>query len=310
TGTYSDSSTQDLTSQVAWTSSNTAVATINTSGLATGAVGGSATITASLSGVSGSATLTVQSAPALAITTSSPLASGTVGTAYSATLAASGGSPSYTWSITSGSLPAGLTLQASTGVIDGVPTTAGTYSFTVQVSDSLAVTSSKNFSITVSATQASTIGLTIQGSVLDSWASNHLNGSKVTTSSGGTINSLSVYVGGIDALSSNQSYQLAIYTDNANKPGTLVASSATGTLTANSWNTLPITATLQPNTPYWLMYNTNGRTSTVNNMYYNNGTTGQGAYASSGVIFGTWPSTFPASQLTKAVYSLYATFGP
>jgi hypothetical protein len=157
---------------------------------------------------------------------------------------------------------------------------------------------------------STTIGLTSKGSVLDSGSSNHLNGSKVTASNGGTISSMSVYVGGIDALSGNQSYQLAIYTDNAGKPGTLVASSATGTLTANSWNTLPIAATLQPNTSYWLMYNTNGRTSTVNNMYYNNGTVGQGAYASSGVAFGTWPATFPASQLTKAVYSLYASFGP
>jgi hypothetical protein len=157
---------------------------------------------------------------------------------------------------------------------------------------------------------SSTIGLTGQGSLLDSGASNHLNGSKVTTSNGGTISSMSVYVGGIDALSSNQNYQLAIYTDNANKPGTLVASSASGTLTANSWNTLPVNAALQPNTSYWLMYNTNGRTSTVNNMYYNNGASGQGAFSSSAVSFGTWPATFPASQLTKAVYSLYASFGP
>jgi hypothetical protein len=238
------------------------------------------------------------------------LANGTVGTAYSATLAASGGTTPYTWSITAGSLPAGLTLQASTGVINGTPTTAGTYNFTVQVSDSLTGTSSKDLSITIAATQGSTIGLSTKGSVLDSGDSNYLNGSKVTTSNGGTISSMSVYVGGIDALSSNQSYQLAIYTDNANKPGSLVASSATGTLTANSWNTLPINATLQPNTSYWLMYNTNGRTTTVNNMYYNNGTVGQGAYSSGSVTFGTWPATFPASQLSRAIYSLHATFGP
>jgi hypothetical protein len=155
-----------------------------------------------------------------------------------------------------------------------------------------------------------TIGLSTQGSQQDSGASNHLNGSKVTTSSGGTIGSMSVYVGNIDSLGANQSYQLAIYTDNANKPGTLVASSATGKLAANSWNTLPVSATLQPNTSYWLMYNTNGRTSAVNNMYYNDGASGQGAFSSGAATFGTWPATFPASQLTKAVYSLYARFGP
>ncbi len=59
TGTYSNGSTQNLTTQVTWSSSNTAVATINTSGLATGVAVGSTTIQASLSGVSGSALLSV-----------------------------------------------------------------------------------------------------------------------------------------------------------------------------------------------------------------------------------------------------------
>ena len=69
------------------------------------------------------------------ITTSS-LPNGTVGTAYSATLSASGGTTPYTWSISAGSLPAGLTLNASTGAITGTPTTAGTFSFTAKVTDS------------------------------------------------------------------------------------------------------------------------------------------------------------------------------
>lgn len=156
---------------------------------------------------------------------------------------------------------------------------------------------------------SSTIGLSTKGSLLDSGDSNHLNGSKVTTSNGGSIVSMSVYVGGVDSSTTNQSFQLAIYTDSGNKPGTLVASSTTGTLVANSWNTLPLSATLQPNTSYWLMYNTNGRITAVNNLYYNNGSLGQGAYSSNSVSFGTWPTTFPAASLTGAIYSLYATFG-
>jgi hypothetical protein len=73
--------------------------------------------------------------PALTITsTSAP--NGTVGVAYSFTLTAQNGTTPYTWSIVSGSLPSGLSLNSSTGVISGTPTAANTYSFTVMVTDS------------------------------------------------------------------------------------------------------------------------------------------------------------------------------
>ena len=85
------------------------------------------------------------------ITTSS-LPDGTVNIAYSQTLAASGGSGTYTtWAITSGALPAELSIASSTGVISGTSTTAGTSSFTVQVTDSKGVTGSLNLSITIAA---------------------------------------------------------------------------------------------------------------------------------------------------------------
>jgi hypothetical protein len=57
---------------------------------------------------------------ALTISTSS-LPTGQTGVAYSAVLAATGGTPPYTWSLTSGTLPAGLMLNASTGAIAGTP---------------------------------------------------------------------------------------------------------------------------------------------------------------------------------------------
>jgi hypothetical protein len=69
--------------------------------------------------------------------------------AYSATLQATGGTPPYGWSIISGSLPPGLTLNSSTGVISGTPTGAGTYNFTVQVTDSASNTATANLSILV-----------------------------------------------------------------------------------------------------------------------------------------------------------------
>jgi hypothetical protein len=91
---------------------------------------------------------------ALSITMSSFYA-GAVGNSYSQTLAASGGSGTYTFTITSGSLPAGLTL-GSGGSITGTPTTAGTVSFTAQVSDSAQATSSRQFDITIDAPAATT----------------------------------------------------------------------------------------------------------------------------------------------------------
>jgi fibronectin type 3 domain-containing protein len=68
-------------------------------------------------------------------------------------LLATDGTVPYKWSITSGSLPAGVTLAAATGTIAGTPTTSGTHSFAIHVTDSAspATTDSANFSITIAA---------------------------------------------------------------------------------------------------------------------------------------------------------------
>ncbi|MGA9048320.1 MAG: Ig domain-containing protein [Dehalococcoidia bacterium] len=60
----------------------------------------------------------------------------TVGRPYAFAFYAQGGVLPYTWSIPSGSLPPGLTLDGTLGVIKGVPTSPQVYSFTVQVNDS------------------------------------------------------------------------------------------------------------------------------------------------------------------------------
>src|SRR5260370_9045354 len=89
------------------------------------------------------------SSAAMSFTTASPLPSGTVGVGYSQTIAVTGGTAPYVWSITAGALPSGLALSSATGAIGGTPTSAGSFTFTVQVTDSAAATASQAYTLAV-----------------------------------------------------------------------------------------------------------------------------------------------------------------
>jgi hypothetical protein len=93
--------------------------------------------------------LTVNATAAPAISTVA-LPAGAVNTAYNQTLAAAGGTSPYNWSVSAGTLPAGLSLSA-TGVLDGMPTAAGTSTFTVRVAGANSASSTKDFSVTINA---------------------------------------------------------------------------------------------------------------------------------------------------------------
>lgn len=111
-----------------------------------------------------------------------------------------------------------------------------------------------------------TVGLTAIGSSPDAGDGGAINGSRfVTGPSAGNVASMSVHVRGPLDEPSHRQFQLAIYADRYGAPGALVAQSAVGSLTADTWNTVPIVTTLEPATAYWLMYNTNGSRPEFNN---------------------------------------------
>lgn len=82
---------------------------------------------------------------------SDELSPGTVGEFYCCgNLFASGGVQPYSWSLVSGQLPPGLSLSESPGRITGTPTVAGTFTFTVRVTDDRGAFAERTFSITIS----------------------------------------------------------------------------------------------------------------------------------------------------------------
>jgi len=74
---------------------------------------------------------------------------GMVGDAYSQTVTAAGGTAPYRFTVIAGSLPPGLALDSVTGVLDGKPTTAGAYAFTVAAVDAMKCDGTQSLTITI-----------------------------------------------------------------------------------------------------------------------------------------------------------------
>jgi len=80
-----------------------------------------------------------------------------VGNAYSQTITASEASPTtFTYNVTSGLLPAGLSLDVNSGVMSGTPKAAGSFNFTITATDSGGFTGNQTYTVTVG---AGTVGL-------------------------------------------------------------------------------------------------------------------------------------------------------
>ena len=130
---------------VNWASSAPDVAAVDSKGRVTAVAVGSASISATVGGQRGAATIGVHSS--LSVSTIG-LAEGVVGQAYHQSLAARGGDGTYLWSISAGQLPPGFSLDGSTGEIRGTPTASGTTAFTVQV-ESAGMVATQSLSILV-----------------------------------------------------------------------------------------------------------------------------------------------------------------
>jgi len=95
--------------------------------------------------------LNLVAASTVVVTDATPPAAAQIGVAYTRTFKATGGTPPYaTWRVATGTLPLGLTLNATTGVLSGTPVgVEGTFSFNIAVNDSVGATGSAAFQATV-----------------------------------------------------------------------------------------------------------------------------------------------------------------
>lgn len=205
TGTYSDASTDDITSQVAWTSANTGIASINsTTGIATGVAVGSATVTAALGSItSPAADLTITAAVLTGISITPTTASTAKGipVAYVATGTYSDSSTgnitnTVTWvssnaavaSVNAAGIAASLTQGTTnvTAVLSGITSNSATLTVTAPALTAIAITPSA-----ATIAQGISSSFTATGSYTDSTTANITNQVTWTSSNVGvaTINS-------------------------------------------------------------------------------------------------------------------------
>ncbi|MBM3690872.1 MAG: hypothetical protein FJW76_02525, partial [Actinobacteria bacterium] len=243
---------------------------------------------------SDSLTLHAQWASTLTVTTPSSGLTGTVASAYSLTISSSGGSGGNDFTITSGSLPAGLTLNSSTGVISGTPTTAGSSAVVVSVTDSSnATVSTSSFTITIGAATLSNAA------------------TPTVSATSATLKSINV---SWNAVANASSYTIIVYASN----GTTVRATLTGLTGTSKTITASDFAAIADNTVYQISltavgtgnYATSSESSkasvTTNATYtvtYNyNDATGGNSTASNSFIPGQTGITLPVPTRTHFTF--------
>ncbi|WP_205756858.1 putative Ig domain-containing protein [Solilutibacter silvestris] len=151
------------------------------------------------SGTSAPATVTITVNPTSITVSPTTLSSATVGAAYNATITTSGGTSPYSYAVTAGAVPAGMSLNSSTGVLSGTPTAGGTYNFTLTATDSSTgtgtpFTGSRAYSLTVNAPT-----ITISPASLPAGAVGTTYSQTITASGGTASYSYAVTAGALPA---------------------------------------------------------------------------------------------------------------
>ena len=182
------------------------------------------------------------------------------------------------------SMPTGTPTVTNTATLTATSTRTPTPTWTA--TNTATLTTTRPPMSTSSATPTSTLtttpvtsvlGYTGIGNLVDSGDNQTLDGSRIVTGAqGGTVQSVSVYATNVAAAPANR-FQVGIYTDSGGQPGTLVAASSIGSLVEAGWATAALSATLTPNTAYWLLYNGAGSNYSNNYLRYVNGAAGWGA---------------------------------
>jgi uncharacterized repeat protein (TIGR02543 family) len=173
------------------------------------------------------------------VITTTSLSNGVVGTAYSQTLEARGQTP-ITWSILSGTLPAGLSLNSTTGVISGTPTTAGVSAFTIKATNSLG-NDSKLLAITVTSpitsVSVSPATATVKKTKTQQFTAN-------VTATDGTAKTVTWSVSGGTASSISTDGLLTV---GGRETATTLTVKATATADSNKFGTATVTVAAAPN---------------------------------------------------------------
>jgi hypothetical protein len=146
------------TAPYVWAIANGALPTGVSLNTTTGALSGAATASGDFTFVAQVSDSQAQAAQKVFTVTVNPLpleiaisalANVVQGSSFNGQATATGGTAPYTWSIAAGAMPAGISLNAASGAISGIPTAVGDFTFTVEVKDAQGRTASRSFSIKV-----------------------------------------------------------------------------------------------------------------------------------------------------------------